>query len=64
MPYLKAFMEAEMPDDLRDGFGYPEITREDRENILGRNFARLMDIDIEAKKAELGLGENGSANGR
>jgi predicted TIM-barrel fold metal-dependent hydrolase len=55
LPYLKAFMECEMPADLRDGFGYPDITREDRENILGRNFARLMGVDIEEKKRELGL---------
>jgi predicted TIM-barrel fold metal-dependent hydrolase len=54
MPYLKAFMDMEMPDDLRDGFGYPEITRADRENILGLNFARLMGIDVEAKTRELG----------
>ena len=48
-------MECEMPDDLREGYGYPEITREDRENILGKNFARLMGVDIEDKKRELGL---------
>ena len=54
MPYLKAFMEMQMPADLREGFGYPEITRHDRENILGLNFARLMGVDVEAKKRELG----------
>ena len=54
MPYLKAFMEMQMPADLREGFGYPEITRRDRENILGLNFARLMGVDVEAKKRELG----------
>jgi uncharacterized protein len=59
MPYLKAFMEVEMPQDLKEGFGYPDITREDRENILGLNFARLMDIDVDEKKKELGLVENG-----
>ena len=52
-PYLRAFMELEIPDDLRDGFGYPQITRRDRENILGLTFARLMGIDVEAKKREL-----------
>jgi hypothetical protein len=46
-------MEMEMPEDLRDGFGYPEITREDRENILGLNFARLLGVDVDAKKHEL-----------
>jgi uncharacterized protein len=52
-PYLRAFMEMEVPEDLRDGFGFPQITRRDRENILGLTFARLMGIDVEAKKREL-----------
>jgi uncharacterized protein len=53
LPYLQAFMEMTMPEDLQDGFGYPEITQRDRENILGLNFARLMGVDVEAKKREL-----------
>jgi predicted TIM-barrel fold metal-dependent hydrolase len=52
-PYLKAFMDMEIPRDLREGYGYPEITREDKELILGRNFAGLMGIDVEAKGKEL-----------
>jgi uncharacterized protein len=52
-PYLYAFMELEIPDDLRDGYGFPQITRRDRENILGRTFARLMGIDLEQKVREL-----------
>jgi len=52
-PYLEAFMRLEIPEDLRRGYGYPQITREDRELILGKNFARLMDVDIDAKKQEL-----------
>lgn len=56
LPYLRAFMEMEMPPELRAGFGYPEITQTDRENILGLNFARLMGVDVEQKKAELGEG--------
>jgi predicted TIM-barrel fold metal-dependent hydrolase len=52
-PYLKAFMDLEIPEDLRSGFGYPQITREDKANILGRNFARLMGIDIEARQRAL-----------
>ena len=42
-------------NELRRKRGAPEITREDRENILGKNFARLMGVDIEEKKRELGL---------
>lgn len=52
-PYLKAFMEFEIPQDLRVGYGYPQITTADRRMILGENFAALMDVDIEAKKRQL-----------
>ena len=52
-PYLRAFMELEIPDDLCDGYGYPQITRRDRQNILGLTFARLMGIDVEQKAREL-----------
>jgi predicted TIM-barrel fold metal-dependent hydrolase len=54
-PYLRMFMDFEIPQDLRAGYGYPQITLDDRRKILGENFARLMGVDIEAKKRELGL---------
>lgn len=54
-PYLKAFMELEIPEDLRRGYGYPQITRNDKEKILGANFARLMGIDLEAKRNEFAI---------
>jgi uncharacterized protein len=58
-PYLHAFMEMEIPEDLRDGFGFPQITRRDRENILGLTFARLMGLDVEVKTRELAAAEAG-----
>jgi uncharacterized protein len=54
-PYLKAFLELEIPADLRSGYGYPQITRDDKRKILGENFAKLMGVDIEAKKREFAL---------
>jgi len=51
--YLDAFMALEMPEDLQEGWGYPPITHADRKAILGENFARLMGIDLEAKRREL-----------
>lgn len=47
-PYLAAFADMQIPDELQGGWGYPAITEEDKANILGRNFARLMGIDIES----------------
>jgi predicted TIM-barrel fold metal-dependent hydrolase len=51
-PYLDAFMRMTIPDDLREGYGYPQITAQDKRAILGTNFARLMGVDIEAKKKQ------------
>lgn len=55
-PYLKAFMELEIPEDLRSGYGYPQITREDKEKILGLNFAGLMGVDVASRGAQTRAG--------
>jgi hypothetical protein len=52
---LKLFWNLEIPEDLQCNYGYPQITREDKAMILGKNMARLMNTDIEAKKRELAL---------
>lgn len=54
-PFLRAFLDMEIPEDLRSGYGMPQITREDKERILGLNFAELMGIDIAAKRHELAV---------
>ena len=54
-PILKLFWDLEIPEDLQLNYGYPQITREDKAMILGKNMARLMNTDIEAKKRELAL---------
>jgi uncharacterized protein len=57
--YIKALLDFEIPEDLQDGYGYPQITREDKEKILGLNIARHLGIDVEAKKQELAALESG-----
>lgn len=52
-PYLRAFMDLEIPEDMRAGYGYPQITLDDKRKILGENFAKLMGIDLAAKAQEL-----------
>ncbi len=52
-PYLEAFVAMEIPEDLRDGYGYPQITREDKAKVLSLNFARMMGVDVESKIQEL-----------
>lgn len=54
-PYIDTLANLEMPDELQEKWGYPDITRAMKEDILGKSFARGMGIDIEAKKTELGL---------
>ena len=52
---LEAFWNFELPQDLVDGYGYPQLTEQAKRKILGENLARLHGIDVEAKKAELGM---------
>lgn len=51
-PVLEAFWDFEMPADLVEGQGYPQLTRETKADILGGNFLRLhgMDADGLARK--------------
>ena len=41
----KGFREFQIPEDMREGYGYPEITDEDRRKIFGENLAGLLGID-------------------
>jgi predicted TIM-barrel fold metal-dependent hydrolase len=52
-PFLENFVDLQIPDDLCDGYGYPQLTRADKEAILGGNLARLMGVDIDSKLEQL-----------
>jgi predicted TIM-barrel fold metal-dependent hydrolase len=52
---LQEFMDFQLPDDIVEERGYPQLTLESKQKILGGNMARLHGIDLEAKKAELAL---------
>ncbi|MDE0128534.1 MAG: amidohydrolase family protein [Gammaproteobacteria bacterium] len=45
---IEAFRRFEMPEALQERHGYPALTREDKELILGLNSARLYGIDVPA----------------
>lgn len=48
-PFIEAFVrDFEIPEELRSGYGYPQITSADKALIMGGNFARLMDVDLDA----------------
>lgn len=52
-PYIKAFADMQMPEDMQEGYGYPQLTREIKRKVFGENQARLFGIDVEKKKREL-----------
>lgn len=53
--YIDAWANMEMPEELQENYGYPELSREIKERIFGLNFAEGLGIDLAAKKQELGL---------
>lgn len=52
-PFLEAFWELEMPRDLVEDYGLPELTPEIKRLILGENAARIVGLDIERMKSEM-----------
>ena len=42
----------EMPQDLKEGYGYPDITEEDKAKIFGGNLGRLLGIDTSKKRVK------------
>jgi uncharacterized protein len=50
-PALDAFLSFQIPPDLRDEFGYPEITAAMKRKILGENAARVYGIDLDGAAA-------------
>jgi predicted TIM-barrel fold metal-dependent hydrolase len=50
--FIDVFNDLEMPEDLQEGYGYPALTREIKEQIFGLNAARILGIDVEAHKAK------------
>ena len=44
--YIDLFSKLEMPEDLMEGYGFPQITREMKRAIFGENYARLLKMDV------------------
>ena len=45
---IEAFRRFEIPEELQEKHGYPALTRQDKELILGLNSARMYGIDVPA----------------
>jgi predicted TIM-barrel fold metal-dependent hydrolase len=50
---LEAFWNFEIPQDLVEGYGYPQLTEQAKRKILGENLARLHGMDPEDLKQRL-----------
>jgi predicted TIM-barrel fold metal-dependent hydrolase len=50
---LEAFWNFEIPQDLVDGYGYPQLTEQAKRKILGENLLRLHGMDVEETRARL-----------
>ena len=50
---IEAFRRYQMPEELKDKYGYVDLTAADRELIFGRNIAGLYGVDIEAARTEI-----------
>ncbi|HEY5532381.1 MAG TPA: amidohydrolase family protein [Candidatus Anoxymicrobiaceae bacterium] len=46
---VQGLREFEIPEDMCEGYGYPQLTDDDRANIYGLNMAKLLRIEPERK---------------
>lgn len=52
-PFIEMFWKFQIPEDMREGYGYPELTEETKRNILGLNHARVLGWDVPALRKRL-----------
>jgi len=50
---LDAFWNFQLPQDLVEGYGYPQLTEQAKRKILGENLLRLHGLDVEETRARL-----------
>jgi predicted TIM-barrel fold metal-dependent hydrolase len=50
---LEAFWNFQLPQDLVEGYGYPQLTEQAKRKILGENLLRLHGLDVEETRAML-----------
>jgi uncharacterized protein len=50
---LDAFWDFEIPQDLVEGYGYPQLTEQAKRKILGENLLRLSGMDVDETRRKL-----------
>ncbi|HET8788751.1 MAG TPA: amidohydrolase family protein [Actinomycetes bacterium] len=53
---LRKFWDFEIPQELCEGYGYPQLTEQAKRKILGENLLRLHGMDVEETRARLRAG--------
>jgi uncharacterized protein len=51
---LNAFRDFSIPQDLCEGYGYPQLTDQAKRKILGENLLRLHGLDVDVTRDRLG----------
>jgi hypothetical protein len=59
--FIDALSDLEMPEDLQEGWGYPALTRDIKQQIFGLNAARILGIDVEEHHKKAAQGAEGPA---
>jgi uncharacterized protein len=54
---IRAFWDFQLPEDLVEGYGYPQLTEQAKRKILGENLLRLHGMDVADTRARLGKQE-------
>jgi predicted TIM-barrel fold metal-dependent hydrolase len=49
---VDGFRDFQIPKDMQEGYGYPEITDEDRRKIFGENLGKLLGIDTSKRRVK------------
>jgi hypothetical protein len=52
-PLIEAFENFQLPDELVQGFGYPQLTEATKRDIFASNFIRMHDLDAETLTAAI-----------
>ena len=60
---LNAFQAFSIPQDLCEGYGYPQLTEQAKRKILGENLLRLHGMDVTDTVARLGRKHMPSSGG-
>ena len=48
---VESLRDFQIPQDMQEDYGYPEITDEDRRKIFGENLGKLLNVDTSKRRA-------------